>query len=337
MLVLWCALAPGAATAAFRSRIEAGPVRLESPPQLRGTLEDLAARTKTILPELERSLGVEPSAPIVVVLVPAGQIIDPEIAQLDRAAPPWAAGFALTEQRVIGIRLGRADRYPFGDASAVLAHELAHVLVHDAIAPGGGTVPRWFTEGVATWEQRRWSMRDAVVYSSSLMLGGLPTLGEMDRAFLQSEATARTAYAASFDFVNWSAEEYGEGVVRRVLQATRTEPFLQAWQSATGVALTASEAAWRSTAITWYRWIPVLTGAGTLWLAITLLFLMAAWHRRRKTQAILAQMEIDDLRAQASRQTTSLPSRPPQRLRDAGRPGRAGRDGGRDEEGNWVN
>ena len=196
------------------------------------------------MPRLEQSLGVEARGQITVVLVPAGPIADPEIARLDRAAPPWAAGFALNPQRLIAIRLGRAETYPFGDASAVLAHEIAHVLLDDAVRGGseaGGPaavsrkIPRWFSEGVATREQRRWGVRDAVVYSSSLMLRGLPTLGEMNRAFLQSEISARRAYAASFDFVNWSSEEYGEDLVRRVLAAARTRPFPEAWQAATGV------------------------------------------------------------------------------------------------------
>lgn len=288
------------------------------------------------MPRLEQSLGVEARGQITVVLVPAGPIADPEIARLDRAAPPWAAGFALNPQRLIAIRVARAETYPFGDASAVLAHEIAHVLLDDAVRGGseaGGPaavsrkIPRWFSEGVATREQRRWGVRDAVVYSSSLMLRGLPTLGEMNRAFLQSEISARRAYAASFDFVNWSSEEYGEDLVRRVLAAARTRPFPEAWQAATGVRLTASEEAWRGTALTWYRWVPVLTGAGTLWIAITLLFLLAAWRRRQKTLAMITQMEIDDVRAQA--RWAPRPGPRPDPPSDENR--------AKDGEGRWVN
>ncbi len=299
-------------------------------------MDDLAARSRTIVPDLERSLGVHPKAPITVVLIPAGQIADPDIARLDRAAPPWAAGFALNPQRLIGIRLGQADRYPFGDASAVLAHEITHVLVYDASGERDDrehAVPRWFSEGVATREQGRWSLRDAVVYSTSLMVDGLPTLDEMDQAFVRSEASAKGAYAASFDFVNWASEEYGEGVVRRVLAAARTQPFPGAWRTATGVRLADSEEAWRGTALTWYRWVPLLTGAGSLWIGITALFLFAAWRRRQKTQAMMIQMEIDDLRTRARWGIGRRrgPSGPPP---ESGSP-EAGAS--RDEEGRWIN
>jgi hypothetical protein len=251
------------------------------------------------------------------ILIPPGPITDPEIARLDRVAPAWAAGFALGDRRIGAVRLARAARYPFGDATGVLIHEVTHVLVHDG---AGGPVPRWFTEGVATREQRRWSLRDAVVYSSSLLVGPLPSLAQMDRAFVTSESTARTAYAASFDFVNWAAGEYGEDVVRRTLDAlSEGQSFRAAWRTATGVALSTSEDAWRDTALTWYRWIPALTGAGTLWTAITLLFLVASWRRRVKTQKTLQRMEEEDAW-----------------LAPVRREPRADR-GRRDGEGNWIN
>jgi len=306
------------ARAAFRSRAQLGALVLEAPPQAGAVLDDLARRSETLLPRLEESLGVRAAGPITMVLIPQGPVTDPEIARLDRAAPPWAAGFALNEQRIGGIRLGRADRYPFGDAGAVLAHEVAHVLLHDA---AGDRLPRWFAEGVATRIQRHWTLKDALVYSSSLVLGPLPTLDDMDRAFTRSEASARTAYAASFDFVEWASAEYGEDLVRRVLDGLQEGlAFRTAWRRATGVSLFDSEDAWRGTALTWYRWLPVVTGAGTLWLGITLLFLVVAWYRRVKTRRTMERLAAEDAYYDAS----MSPPPPP-------------RHAGRDRDGNWIN
>lgn len=265
------------------ARVVAGPVVLEGPAAYRSTLEDLAARTRIFLPDLERDLGVQLAGPVLMVLVPPDPSPYPEVERLDAAAPPWAAGFVLGGQRVGAIRIARADRYPFGDAGAVLAHELTHVLLRDAAGPG---LPRWFAEGVSTYEQRQWSLRDAMVYSSSLLVGPLPSLRELERAFSGSEGEARLAYAASFDFVDWAAEEYGDGVVRRVLREARAEPlaFDRAWAAATGVPLRESEAAWRRSSLALYRWLPAVTGAGALWIAVTTLFLFAAWRRRVRTR-----------------------------------------------------
>jgi hypothetical protein len=244
------------------------------------------------LPELERQLGAAPAAPILMVLIPPDPSAYPAVARLDAAAPPWAAGFALSNLRVGGVRIARAERYPFGDPVGVLAHEVAHVLIHDAAGPAAGEVPRWFAEGVATWAQRRWSLRDAFVYSSALLGRSLPTLDALDRAFVSSEPSARLAYAASFDFIDWSVEEYGEEVVPRVLRsAAGGRPFAEAWREATGVALARSEGSWRRTSLALYRWVPALTGAGTLWLGITLLFLLASWRRRARTRELYERWE----------------------------------------------
>jgi hypothetical protein len=230
---------------------------------------------------------VAPAAPILMVLIPPDTSAYPAVARLDASAPAWAAGFALAEARVGGVRIARAERYPFGDGVGVLAHEVAHVLIHDAAGrAGGGAVPRWFAEGVATRAQRRWGFRDTLVYSSGLLAGSLPTLGELDRAFVSSETGARQAYAASFDFIDWAAGEYGEDVMRRVLRELPGRPFPEAWREATGVPLVRSEASWRRTSLALYRWVPAVTGAGTLWIAVTLLFLLASWRRRARTREL---------------------------------------------------
>lgn len=299
LLALGCLVARGAGAqeAADWARIEAASLVLEGPASYRLVLEELAGRARAFLPEIERDLGVEAAAPILMVLIPPDTSPYPAVIRLDAAAPPWAAGFALSEARVGGIRIARADRYPFGDAGGVLAHEVAHVLIHDAAGAGSGALPRWFNEGVATWVQRKWSLRDAFVYSSALVRGPLPTLAEMDRAFATSEAGARLAYAASFDFVAWSADEYGDDVVRRVLRETRRaerRPFSESWRAATGVPLGTSERAWRRTSLALYRWVPALTGAGTLWVMVTLLFLVAAWRRRARTRDLYERWEEED-------------------------------------------
>lgn len=328
---------PAGAQAALRARVELGGLVLEAPPELHDTLQELAPRAAQILPRIEKALGVRAEGPILMVVIPPGPLVDPEISRLDQAAPPWAAGFALSEQRVGAIRLGQADRYPFGDPFGVLAHEVAHILIHDA---AGDNVPRWFNEGVATWVQRGWSLQDAMVYSSSLLVGPLPSLARLDRAFVASEGGARMAYAASFDFVHWATREYGDDLVPRVLAAARDQPFRAAWREVTGVPLSASEEAWRDTALTWHRWVPALTGAGTLWMAVTLLFLVAAWRRRVHTREAMERLEEADEEPRAAswrpRGETS---------EDEGRTGepQAGgwappeRDGRRDEDGRWIN
>ncbi len=339
-------------------RVQAGPIWLEGPAAYRGTLEQLAAEARTFLPSVTADLGVQPAGPMLMVLIPPDTRSDPELARLDRAAPSWAAGFALEDQRIGAIRIAEAGRYPFGDPGAVLVHEVTHILIHDAAR--GEHVPRWFHEGVATEEQRRWTLKDAYVFSSSLLVGNLPTLEEMNRSFATSETGAPLAYAASFDFIRWAQDEYGDGVVRRILAELGRRAgtpgslhFRQAWRDATLESLADSEASWRRSSLALYRWLPALTGAGTLWLAITALFLFAAWRRRLRTREMMERWEVEDQAAARWRvRRTPYRSAPPEPEpeEDEGADDEEegpwfldeleeeeDDDGGRDDDGHWVN
>jgi SAM-dependent methyltransferase len=273
----------GAAVVPRRVRRVAGPLTLEAPAAREASLEALAARATALLGRLEAELGVRPAGPFRIILIPPGKADDPEIAALDAAAPDWAAGFMQPDRRVGAIRLALADRYPYADLASVLTHEMTHLLLHDA---AGGRLPRWFEEGVATGLERSWGLRDAVVWSSSLLTGRLPRLADLDAAFDASDDRARGAYAASFDFLSWTVRRYGERVLGEIVRAAADRPFDQAWETATGRPLAACEAEWRRGSLLLYRWVPALTGTGALWGGITALFLAAAARRRSRSRAI---------------------------------------------------
>ncbi|MFQ5877588.1 MAG: peptidase MA family metallohydrolase [Acidobacteriota bacterium] len=277
-----------AAAGTERLSVKVGACRLEALPEQRVHLQALAERAAVVLPRVERELAAHPAAPYRIVLIPGGPVRDPEIARLDSAAPRWAAGFLMPERRVGAIRIARADRYPYSDLASVLVHEAVHMILHDA---AGREFPRWFGEGVATVLERAWGLRDVVVYSSSLLTGRLPTLGEMDEAFASGGARARTAYAASFDFVMWTVRRHGPDSLGAIIQETSRASFTEAWRMVTGEPLARSESRWRRGSLILYRWVPALTGTGTLWIAITLLVFLAAARRRARSREILERWE----------------------------------------------
>jgi SAM-dependent methyltransferase len=285
------AASPEKASNFERFRVQVGACIIEASPAARVHLDALAARAAAILPGLESSLGTHPAGPYRILLIPPGRSDDPEIAVLDASAPPWAAGFLQLRWRVGGIRVARADRYPYSDLASVLLHEAAHMLLFDA---AGGGLPRWFEEGVATGFERDWGLRDIVVQSSSLLTGRLPALEDLDAAFDASDTRARAAYASSFDFVSWTVRQYGEGVVRDIVRAAARRPFGEAWEEATGTTLPRSEAEWRHDSLLLYRWIPALTGSTVLWGGITGLALAAGARRRARSRAIRERLEAED-------------------------------------------
>jgi hypothetical protein len=290
-LLFACPMAQGL-PASSRIRIQVRLCTLESPSASEPSLLALSKRAPEILSGLEAHLGCRPVAPYTIVLIPPGPSTDRELFLLEAAAPPWAAGFYLPGKRIGAIRIAQSSRYPYGTLESVLAHEASHALLADA---AGGRLPRWFEEGVATGEGRRWSLEDALVTSSVLLTTDLPSLDEMEDSFQGSESEARMAYAGSFAFVTWARRRYGEAFVRNVVQSARHRPFAAAWRAASGTRLEASEAEWRREALLRYRWLPLLTASSTaLWLGISLLALVAGARRRAKARAVRASWKDDE-------------------------------------------
>ena len=273
-----------------------GLCSLEAPASAEPSLRFLADRAGHVLPEVERGLGLHPAALYHMVLIPPGAAGDSDLVRLDRAAPPWAAGFMIPERRIGAIRIAAASRYPYGTLESVLAHEAAHLLVHDA---AGDLVPRWFDEGVATWQGRRWTLEDAMIYSRSLLTSDLPPLAALDTSFTGSEWEAQRAYAAAFSFVAWTVRRHGADALGAVVRATRRRGFAGAWLATTGEPLARSESAWRRESLLRYRWVPIVMTSSTLWAAISLLALGAGIRKRaqaRRARALWADEpdEIDD-------------------------------------------
>jgi beta-lactamase regulating signal transducer with metallopeptidase domain len=67
-----------------------------------------------------------------------------------------------------------------------------------------------------------------------------------------------------------------------------------------GVTLADEELAWRKTLARRYSWVPIVTGSGTLWALITLVFFLAYLRVRYRRRARLALMELEDRAQEAA-------------------------------------
>src|SRR5262245_40632966 len=250
----------------IRERV--GLLTLEGPPVSAAAVRSLADRAQQVLPQLEKDLGARPDRAFRIVLVPASGLDDPTLARMDQQAPLWAAGYLIPELRIGAIRIEKSSQYPYGTLESVLAHECAHMLLHDAV---GRRLPLWFEEGVATSQGRRWSAEDMWTYSRVLLTSDVPNLANLDSAFHASASEAEMAYAASFSFVSWSSRKYGPEMVAHLLREMRTRSFVAAWQVVTHDPLARAEKDWRLESLIRYRWFPVVTASSTLWIGVSLL------------------------------------------------------------------
>jgi hypothetical protein len=177
------------------------------------------------------------------------------------------------------IRLAQARQYPYGTPESVLAHELTHLALHDAV---GDRLPLWFEEAVSTWASRQWRLEDMMILSAQVLTEDLPTFDRIEPEFHSSPGEAEQAYAASFAFLSWSVSQYGTGFPGDVIRQTRWRPFSAAWTSASGESFERSEGAWRRASLIRFRWMPILTASGTLWLVVMFVAFLAWWRKRSR-------------------------------------------------------
>src|SRR5207253_2687782 len=91
-------------------------------------------------------------------------------------------------------------------------------------------------------------------------------------------------------FVHDLQQRYGAGLSRQILtRVNRGTPFDVAFADVTGdtPAQAASEF-WRRQRI-WTSWVPIMTSSTTLWLAVTMLAIVAIYVRRNRNREIEEQ------------------------------------------------
>jgi hypothetical protein len=221
-----------------------------------------------------------PGPPIAVLLAPEGSAAA-------RSAPPWVTGYAVGGSGAVVLLPARVPRYPTRSLEALLQHEVAHVLIDRAA--GGRPVPRWFHEGLAMAASRGHNLEDRSRVALAVLLAGRVTFHDLDRNFQGGRSQVETAYALSGDFVADLLARHGNGAGAAILaELARGARFDDAFLTATGESLDAVAASYWKRRTLWNRWVPAVTSSAALWIAITLLALLA-FRRRRQRDALLRQ------------------------------------------------
>lgn len=284
-LVLLAATLLGAAV------LSAGPsprVVIESPPELADVSRRIQAEIESgdfgIVLSLTGQVGF---------LHPIRVVVVPESAPLARSTPSWISGFARGERGLIVLFPERVPSYPDRNLTALLTHEVAHVMV--ARAARGNPVPRWFNEGVATVAAREWGLEDRARYALAVVGRGASSVAELDEGFRVGGKSASRSYALSAALVRWMRGRHGEDVTARILGRIGSgEPFDSAILHATGTPLRRIEHLFFEREAFWTTWVPFLTSSVALWMAITALAIVAGVRRRRRRTELMERWEREE-------------------------------------------
>ena len=255
----------------------AEPTRLviEPQPGLRPSANRLAAGPRPWVSSVMELVGLDAPGPDIRV------VLAPESSPLARAVPAWVSGYTDGVSNVVVLLAERTPSYPDGGLEEVLAHEVAHVLIHRT--SGGRPVPRWFNEGLAMLAARSWRLRDQTELALSLLSGPRVPLWKLDDLFQGDRWQVECGYALSGTLVQDLLERYGPAVPRIVLaRVAHGDTFDEAMRSATGATLLDIGEAFYARQTTLKRWIPILTSTAALWFGISVLAIVAAIRKRRR-------------------------------------------------------
>lgn len=271
----------------YSRAVEVPRLEVEAPPELTVLAERINGQDPRRLEATMKLLGLaQPGPPIRVILATE----DSPVAQ---RTPTWISGFAYGNLDVVVLFPERTPAYPDTSFDELLFHELSHVLA--ARAAAGHSLPRWFNEGLAMYIGRSWNLEDRSRMTWALLVDRRVSLTALDQSFAGDRGEMRRAYAVSGAFVRDLYHRFGPKIGAQILSDIALGlPFEEAFYRRTGIDFVrAEERFWHSYSI-WYRWVPVLTSSATLWIAITILSLIAVKRRRDRTAEIKRQWEEEE-------------------------------------------
>ncbi len=187
--------------------------------------------------------------------------------------PRWGAGFTFPAARTILIRADAGDPY------RILRHELAHLVLADAIPV---RLPLWFSEGYAALAAGEMGRLFALRLNLSVARGRIPGFFALDRGLRGNEPTAATSYALAASAVAMLARRHPQRSLEPLLRRLESgESFDAAVLATTGSPVERFEEEWQRDVRRRYGlfgWVV----AGGVWVLASILAIVAMWLRRRR-------------------------------------------------------
>lgn len=257
----------------------------------------IARSAETMFAELTETVGYTPRATVAVYLCATRECFQQQ--QPDPArVPDWAVGVAYPQISRIVLR----SRLTLEEGSQirpleVFQHELAHIMLEQALAARGGA-PRWLSEGFSMHAAAQWTTSGQRTLEEAALRDAFLPLSLLTSAFPANEDGARIAYAQSFSVVSFLLDRYGKYAFQDfILNLRNGMDTDSALLHATGRSLKSVEQEWQEALRMRYSWWVYAIRYGGVWFALSLLFLLAYWAKRRKMRRIQARWEWEELDA----------------------------------------
>jgi hypothetical protein len=209
-------------------------------------------------------------------------------------APDWGAGVAFPERRLIVLPAYGSSRGNVQNLPSVFRHELAHVALHDYLDPA--PLPRWFSEGYATWAAGQLDAEAGWILRLAFLTGRAPPLDSLILDWPAHSADARVAYLLSASAVSWLHEHGGERALRLFLERWKESGNLEdALRANYGLTLGQLERYWGQSVRRRYGWLLFFAQTSVAWALLTLLALILFLVRRKRDRRRMARLRENEL------------------------------------------
>jgi hypothetical protein len=293
MLVVWCGPGASSAQAQALAGIRSGDIVIRFEPGQ----ERLA---RAVMPQ-----ALTPFAGLPADILRRGEPVSVLLAR-DEATfrrwtggrvPEWGAGVAFPASELI-VLPAYAPRAPSArDLRRTLRHELAHVALQRHL--GDAQVPRWFTEGYATWSAGQLDTEADWLLRVAFLTGRAPPLDSLALLWPAGSTDARIAYLLSASAVRYLYGHGGEVPFTRMLERWRSGASLDAAVRASHqFTLARFERDWSRNVRREYGWLRFLAQAAVLWaivgVAVVAMFMIRRRHNQRRLERMRANEIPDD-------------------------------------------
>lgn len=206
--------------------------------------------------------------------------------------PEWAIGVAWAEENIIVLKYASINGN-IPDLYKTFRHELSHIAL--GRVTGYRNIPKWFVEGVAMFLAREWSFsrHEQMLYAT--LAGNLYSFEDIRHRFPAHHAATSLAYTQSLNLVDWLYGYMGPDEFHAFIRAIGSgEDFYVALERLSGRSTEELEALWLRSIRVNYSWLPLLTGSGFLWFAMSLLFIWGYIAYRRRKALHMRKLALED-------------------------------------------
>ena len=130
----------------------------------------------------------------------------------------WTGGVAFTRHGIIAIGIAPGD---LGWGKRAIAHELAHLVIHQMTLNPYIDLPIWLDEGLAMYAEGPLELALATYLNGAVAENSLISVRSLSSPFSAYAEEATLAYAQSYSLVEFLINNYGQGKMLELLNTFR--------------------------------------------------------------------------------------------------------------------